>query len=88
MLDSFSTRPFEGAVLHYYEPTTDGFKIGDYVVTSAPDSSVKKINESWDGSFLGYSYNEKSLQDPSGNPNGAFLYTYFGKKSAVMTKMC
>lgn len=83
VLDSFSTRPFDGAVLHYYEPTTDGFKIGDYVVTSAPDSSVKKINESWDGSFLGYSYNEKSLQDPSGNPNGAFLYTYFGKKSAV-----
>lgn len=82
VMDSFSTRPFEGAALHYYEPTADGFKIGDYVVTSAPDSSIKKIRQNWDGTFLGYDYDGKSLQDPSGKPNGAFLYTYFGKKSA------
>ena len=35
------------------------------VAKSAMNSVLKKINENWDGSFLGYSYNEKSLQDPS-----------------------
>lgn len=81
VIDSFSTRPYDGCALSFYETSADGFQKGNYVVTAAPDSSIKKIEQSWDGSFLNYSYKEKTLSDASGKPNGAMLYTYFGKAS-------
>ncbi len=68
LVDSLTTYSYDGAAATYYEygnPNNE-MKGGEYVITSAPDFSIK--TDSWN--------KPSAMADYSGEVNGAFYYTY------------
>ena len=68
LVDSLTNYSYDGAVATFYEygnPNNE-MKGGEYVITSAPDYSIK--TDSWS--------KPSAMADYSGEVNGAFYYTY------------